>query len=153
MSYYLATDLIKATALANGIMTSVTHGALQDIDIKRQTLFPLLHVVPQAFTINQKTASYSFSLLFLDLVDFNKSDLRDEANPYWGTDNLIDVFNQMSLAAQLFAMSIQQLQANVNISIPTNGSFVSNRFENLLSGVEIQLTLTYPNTFITDGTC
>ena len=137
-------------------MTTITHGELDKTDIKRQTLMPLLHIVPVNFNIEQKTISYSFQLYFMDLVDFNKEDLRDQAQPFWGTDNHIDVFNNMTIAAQLFMDLINRGPAkdqSIDIQVPNSGAFFSNRFENKLAGVELGLTLTFPNTSITDGIC
>ena len=156
MSYYQATQLIKETAQATGLITTVTHGALQDIDVKRQTLFPLLHVVPVNFVNVGTTVTYSLTLYFCDLVDFNKDDQYKLKEPWWNVDNSIDVLNQMSLAAQIFMDKINRGAAYADrfrIADTNTGTFFTNRVENLLTGVQLDFTITMPNTSVTDGIC
>ena len=154
MSYYNATELIKATAESTGLITTVTHGDLNSADIKRATLYPLLHIVPQGMTFNGSTVDFQFTLYFMDIIDFSKGDQYTEAEPFRGVDNLIDVFNAMSIAAQVMMDKLNRTAlSNVAISVPNGATFFSNRFENALSGVEMQLTITYPSTATTDGIC
>lgn len=153
--YYHVSDLIERTALRTGLIKSVLHGNLQDVDVKRQTIFPLMQVVPQNFSNDGKTIAYTFTLYILDLIDFNKKDLRDEAEPFRGTDNLIDVFHNTSYAASLFLDYLKREPADPyhEIGNVNGGQFVSNRFENLLAGVELQMTITVANTSTLDGIC
>lgn len=156
MSYYKATELIKDTAQGTGLITTVTHGDFSEIDIKRQTLFPLLHVVPVSFSTVNATVTYTYTLFFCDLVDFNKTNQSDMAAPWWGNDNKFDVMHQMSMAAQMF---IDQLTRGISVdnnfmAADTNsGTFFTNKVENLLTGVQMDISITMPNTSVTDGIC
>tara|TARA_R110000782_G_scaffold263396_1_gene356036 strand:- start:149 stop:676 length:528 start_codon:yes stop_codon:yes gene_type:complete len=156
MSYYKATELIKNTAQGTGLITTVTHGNFQDIDVKRQTLFPLLHVVPVNLVVTSSIVTYTYTLFFCDLPDFNKEDQYKMAAPWWGTDNTIDVLNQMSLAAQMF---IDQLTRGVSVdnkfqvAVTNTGTFFTNKVENLLTGVQMDINITMPNSSTTDGIC
>ena len=154
--YYEATQLIKTIAEQTGLITTVTLGDFNSIDTKRQTLFPLLHVVPIGFVVDGSIVTYNYTLYFCDLVDYNKENLYTEPNPYWGTDNTIDVHNQMSLAAMLFIDKINRgdsYDENFRISQSNTGTLFSNRLENLLSGVQMDISITTPSSSVTDGIC
>jgi len=154
--YYKATELIKDIATGTGLITTVTIGDFNSIDTKRQTLFSLLHIVPVNFVNVGSLVTYTFTLYFCDLVDYNKKDLYAEPKPYWGVDNTIDVHNQMSLAAQMFIDKINRGDSyddNIRISETNTGSFFTNRLENLLAGVQLDISLTMPNSSVTDGIC
>lgn len=153
--YYTVSDLIEKTAIRTGQIKSVVHGNLADVDMKRQTIFPLMQVVPQNFNVSGKTVSYSFTVYILDLIDWNKNDLRDEVDLFRGTDNLIDVFHNTSYTAQMFLdyLNREPVTPYHELSIVNGGTFVSNRFENLLAGVEMQFTITLPATSTYDGIC
>ncbi len=156
MSYYKATELIKSVAQGTTLITTVTHGSFQDIDVKRQTLFPLLHVVPVNFLNEGALVTYTFTLYFCDLIDFNKENQYKQKEPYWNTDNSIDVLNQMSMAAQMFIDQLRRgdtYDSKIRITETNTGSFFTNRVENLLTGVQIDVGITMPNTSVTDGIC
>lgn len=156
MSYYRATDLIKQAGESTGIIRTITHGSFGDIDVKRQTIPPLMHVTPTTLAYNGPTETYGFNILFLDLIDFNKEDLYDEPNPYRGTDNLMDVFHAMRLAGGIFVDQLtrgRNIPSDITIAIGTSGNFVSNKTENMLSGIELTITITLPGASATDGIC
>lgn len=154
MSYYNATELLKTVAERTKLITTVTHGDVNSADIKRQTLYPLMHIVPTGFSYLGSTIEYQFTLYFMDLVDTTKANLYDEADPFWGVDNTIDVFNAMTQAASMVADILNRDGlGNVIITLPGNATYFSNRFENALAGVEMQVTLTYPSAATTDGIC
>ena len=156
MSYYKATQLIRTIARETTLITTVSHGSLNDIDVKRQTLFPLLHVVPVNFSNIGATVTYSFTLYFCDLIDFNKKDQYKQKEPWWNTDNSIDVLHQMSMAAQMFIDKINRgdsYNLDFRIEETNTGTFFTNRVENLLTGVQLEFSVTMPNTSVTDGIC
>lgn len=154
MSYYKATELLKTTAESTGIITTVTHGDLNSADIKRATLYPMMHIVPLSMTYNGSTVDYQFTLYLMDVIDSSKGDIYNEADPFRGVDNIIDVFNAMSTALQIILDKLNRTAlSNVVISLPSSASFFSNRFENALAGLEMPITITYPSTATTDGIC
>ena len=155
MSYYKITEKIKEIA-EGGLMTTVTHGDFNSIDIKRQTLFPLLHIVPNNFVVTGSIVTYSLTLYFCDLVDYNKENIYTEPEPFRGVDNTIDVLNQMSFAAQNFIDKIKRGDSYAELfrlADQQTGTFFTNRLENLLAGVQLEINMTIPSSAHDNGIC
>ncbi len=97
-------DKLKETGEALPSIRTITFGNLEDVDIKRQTIFPLIHIVPGTATLNGSTISWAFQIHAMDLIDFNKDDLNDMDDPFHGTDNMQNVLSDM--VQQLFHITI-----------------------------------------------
>ena len=50
--FYNLTDKLKDTLLAEPFVNTVTFGSLDDVDLNKQTIFPLSHI-----TVNNTTVS------------------------------------------------------------------------------------------------
>jgi len=156
MTYYQITELLYDTLTdARVDFTTITHGSIEDVDLARQTIFPLAHVTPSTATLNEKTIAYSMNIAALDIVDFNKNDLREEANPYYGTDNKMDVLSDLAVRLQIAVDVIRRELVDRNITIDTGITMTPfvDRFENLLAGWEVTLNITIPNSSVLQGGC
>ena len=69
----------------------VTLGDNYKVDIERQTIFPYAHIVPETSLKRGNVTDYTFSVIGMDLVDFNK----DEVTDYFSNDNMQDVLNDV----------------------------------------------------------
>jgi hypothetical protein len=156
MNYYEITNTIRQELEATNQIKVVTHGSLEDVDLARQTIYPLAHITPSAAATTEKTIQWSFSIVVMDIVDFNKYDLRDQENPFYGTDNKQDVLNTIMYALQKMVSRFRRGTPYSNlvrlVSEPTYEPFVD-RYENLLAGWSIQLQLETPNTDVDYGIC
>lgn len=156
MTYYEITEVLHDTLMDSRVnFTTITHGSIEDVDLARQTLFPLAHITPSTATLNQRTISYSMNIAALDIVDFNKDDLRNETNPFYGTDNKMDVLNDLIVRLQIAADIIRRKLSDNNITIDENITFSPfvDRFENLLAGWETTFTITIPSSAVRQGAC
>lgn len=156
MTYYQITQLMYDTLKDSRVdFRTITHGSLEDVDLARQTIFPLAHVTPSTATLNPKTISFSINIAALDIVDFNKDDLRDEPHPFRGTDNKMDVLNDLCIKLQIAADIIRRKLSDNNIDIDDTIQLTPfvDRFENLLAGWETSFTITIPNSAIQQGVC
>lgn len=156
MTYYQITEILYETLTDSRVdFTTITHGSIEDVDLARQTIFPLAHITPSTATLADKTISFSMNVAALDIVDYNKNDLRDETNPFYGTDNKIDVLSDLITRLQIAVDIIRRKLADRNVAIETsitNTPFVD-RFENLLAGWETTLTIIVPNSAVNQGAC
>ena len=155
MTYYEITQVLYDTLTDSRVQfRTITHGSLDDVDLARQTIFPLAHMTPNTASMNAKTISYQMNIAVLDIVDFNKDDLRQEEHPFRGTDNKMDVLNDLIIRLQI-AIDIIRRKLDNTIEIDEVIQFTPfvDRFENLLAGWETSLTITIPNSAIEQGAC
>jgi len=132
--FYDITKKIKDALEAEPFVNTVTIGNIDDVDLNKQNIFPLSHIIINNTTINEKTINFNISVLFMDIVDISKS--RDSSK-FLGNDNEQDVLNtQLAVAARLTSLlkrgslynDLYQLEGNVSCE-----PFID-RFENKLAG-------------------
>jgi hypothetical protein len=132
--FYDVIKKIKDTLQAEPFVNTVSIGNIDDVDLNKQSIFPLSHIIVNNTTLNEKTISFSISVLFMDVVDISKAESTDK---FIGNDNEQDVLNtQLAVAAKLTDLlrrgslysDLYQVEGNV-----TCEPFVD-RFENKLAG-------------------
>ena len=132
--FYNVTDKIKTALAAEPFCNTVSFGSIDDIDLKKQTIFPLSHIIVNNATINKQTIVFNISILSMDIVDISKDEVTDL---FVGNDNEQDVLNtQLALQTRVINKlqkgdlynDLFQVDAGV-----TCEPFVD-RFENKLAG-------------------
>jgi hypothetical protein len=132
--FYNLTDKLKDALLAEPFVNTVTFGSLDDIDLNKQTIFPLSHIIVNNTTVGSKTLTFNVSILAMDIVDISKEATTDI---FVGNDNEQDVLNtQLALLTRIINTlqrgdlytELYQVEGNVNCE-----PFVD-RFENKLAG-------------------
>lgn len=88
--FYQVTETIKETLLADVNVKSVTIGDITEIDLSKQTIFPLSHIIINNVTQDERTLTFNISVLTMDIVDTSKEETTDL---FVGNDNLHDVLN------------------------------------------------------------
>ncbi len=146
-SIFKLTDKIKTELQDNKLINQVTFGDLFEVDLLKKNIFPLAHVGMASARIGQGVAYVDLSILFLDIVDEQKQEKTDQ---FYGNDNEHYVLNTMFSAAtktvqelmrgDLYADGFQLEQDDVAIE------FFSERFEDKLAGVGLDMTITIKNT-------
>ena len=92
--FYHITEKIKEIVDNDGYINVVTEGDIFEVDLNKQTIFPLLHIITDSAIIQKRTTQMDFTLLCLDVVDDkNATDLRDTLEPFFQTTNEQDVLN------------------------------------------------------------
>jgi hypothetical protein len=145
IGFYTAIDKLKAHFDADALVNSVSEGDIFQVDLAKQTIFPLVHIMVNSCTFEVNVSRFNISLIAMDLVDISKN---ENTNVYLGNDNTQDALNSTlailnraydimlhgSLAYDLF-----QIDGN-----PTCEPFTE-RFENLLSGWTMTFDVLVPN--------
>ena len=141
------TDKIKDELQGNALINQVTFGDLFEVDLLKKNIFPLAHVGMASARIGEGVAYVDLSILFLDIVDEQKQEQTDQ---FYGNDNEHYVLNSMFAAAtktvqelmrgDLYADGFQLEQDDVSLE------FFSERFEDKLAGVGLDMTITIKNT-------
>ncbi len=98
-SYYNVIDSLKTVITEQEQNNNVSQGDIGDIDLSKQTIFPLAHIVVNSASIEENHVSFNVTIYYLDLVDFSK---KDNASLFLGNDNEQDVYNtQLALATRV----------------------------------------------------
>lgn len=88
--FYLLTDLIKEQLLNDEDVNTVTFGDITEVDLYKQSIFPLSHLIVNSVTSAENTLSFNISILSMDIVDQSKEATIDR---FVGNNNEQDVFN------------------------------------------------------------
>ena len=75
--FYQITNTIKDQLLNDDNINTVTTGDITDIDLNKQTIFPLAHLVINNVTIEEQVLRFSMSVLTMDVVDKSKDEVAD----------------------------------------------------------------------------
>lgn len=132
--FYNVTDKIKDTLNAEPFVNTVSFGSLDDVDLNKQTIFPLSHLIVNNCTVGTNALTFNISILAMDVVDESKEEVTDD---FVGNDNEQDVLNtQLAVLNRVIAilqrgdlyLEKYQVEGTVNCE-----PFVD-RFENKLAG-------------------
>ena len=132
--FYNVTEQLKTALAAEPFVNTVTFGSLDDVDLNKQTIFPLSHIIVNNTTVGTKTLTFNISILSMDIVDISKAATPDI---FVGNDNEQDVLNtQLGLLTRIINTlqrgdlytNLYQIEGDVNCE-----PFVD-RFENKLAG-------------------
>ena len=132
--YYLLTEAIKNALLSDINVNTVTEGDLFDIDLSKQSIFPLSHLIINSVTSQESVLRFNISILSMDIVDESKEPTTDI---FIGNNNEQDVLNtQLAVLNKLVQVlrrgdlysSQYQLEGDASLE-----PFVD-RFENKVAG-------------------
>lgn len=143
--FYNLTDKLKEELLKDPFVNTVTYGNIFEVDLNKQTTFPLSHFIVNNVVDRGQTLLFNISLLCMDLVDESKDDITDD---FLGNDNEQDVLNtQLAVANRIGAMlkrgdlyrTKYQLDGDVSLE-----PFVD-RFDNKVAGWTATFNVVIPN--------
>jgi hypothetical protein len=143
--FYNLTDKLKEELIKDPFVNTVTYGNIFEVDLNKQTIFPLSHFIVNNVVDRGQTLLFNISLLCMDLVDESKDDITDD---FLGNDNEQDVLNtQLAVANRIGAMlkrgdlyrTKYQLDGDVSLE-----PFVD-RFDNKVAGWTATFNVVIPN--------
>lgn len=145
MIYYDIINILDNQLSADDFVNTVTRGDIFDIDLNKQTIFPLSHIMINSVAKEQRVLRVNITIMCMDVVDINKAAPTDILR---GNDNEDDVLNTQ-LAVALRAMEVFERGDNTKQWVlDGNPSFepFTERFENYLAGWACTFDLLVPNT-------
>jgi len=133
-SFYKVIDTIRDVIKAEPFNHEVTFGNIADIDLKKQSLYPLCHIMVNSATIQENYVIHNITIFVMDLVDISNEQTRDY---FLGNDNRQDVLNtQLALATRVMRV-LQKKDTYRNgfelVADATCEPFIE-RFDNMLAG-------------------
>ena len=133
--YYQITQTLKTKLLLDENVNTVTTGDIFDIDLAKQTIFPLAHIIVNSVTIQEAALSFNITVMCMDIVDVSKDETTDN---FVGNNNEQDILNtQLAVANKLVGLLSKGTlyQDKYQLSGDASCEFFYERFENRLAGV------------------
>ena len=133
-SFYKVIDSIQTVVDAEPFNNTVTFGDISEIDLKKQNLFPLAHVMVNNMNIEQQHVSFNVTLFLMDLVDVSKE---PDTTLFLGNDNTQDVLNTQAALATRVIRVLQKsnlYKQDFEILGTANCEPFTERFDNALAG-------------------
>ena len=143
--FYNLSNKIRETLQLDEFVNTVTYGDLMEVDLNKQTIFPLLHIMVNNCTLDERTTTWNISLIAMDVVDLSKSATTDL---FLGNDNEIDVLNTqhavLNRAYEIIkhgtlAYDLFMVEGTANLEPFTE------RFENYMAGWTMTFDVVTPN--------
>jgi hypothetical protein len=145
MNYFDIIDKIKQHFENDPLINTVTQGDIFDVDLNKQTIFPLCHIIVNQATFENNVIRYNISILAMDITDISKS---ESADKFDGNDNELYILNtMMAVHNRCYEMlrrgDLYSDKFQVDGS-PTCEPFTE-RFENKLAGFTLTVDILIPN--------
>ena len=143
--FYTITDTIKDNLLLDVNVNTVTTGDITEIDLTKQTIFPLSHIIVNNVTAEETVLRFNLTVMSMDIVNENKE---AESDIFIGNDNEQDILN--SQLAVLNRIIIQLRRGSLHTEKyqldgdPLCEPFYE-RFENRLAGWACTMDILIPN--------
>jgi hypothetical protein len=143
--FYQVTETIKNQLLADVNVNTVTSGDITRIDLSKQTMFPLSHIIVNNVGNEDSVLRFSLSVLSMDVVDFSKEEVIDI---FRGNNNEQDILNtQLAVLNKLVQVlrggtlhqDLYQLDGTPNLEP------FYDRFENEMAGWALTFDVLIPN--------
>ena len=101
-AFYTILDTIKDKLLDDINVNTATTGDITDIDLSKQTIFPLSHIIINNVTPQDQVLSFNITIMSMDIVDINKENKTDL---FTGNNNEHDVLNsQLAVLNRLIVL-------------------------------------------------
>lgn len=143
--YYSLLNELRTHFNNDPLVNTVSQGSIFNVDLGKQTIFPLVHIIVNQVTFNDNVMTANVTLMAMD----NVSQRKEEApNSFETADNEIDVLNtQLAILNRAFEMlkhgNIWDNLYHLN-GAPTCEPFIE-RFENYLAGWAMTFDVDFPN--------
>jgi hypothetical protein len=134
-SYIDVIEILRDTALANNNINTFTVGDISEVDLDKQTIFPLAHTIVNSAQFNSTIITYNITVLFMDIVH---SDSSENEPTIYSKDNENYVLNTMLNVGNHITDNFNSgdlNDGNTRIMRETvNAEPFKDRFENLVAG-------------------
>ena len=88
--FYQLTETIKDQLLLDKNINTVTTGDISDVNLNKQDIFPLGHIIVNTVSVDEQVLNFNISVLACDIVDQSKELTVDR---FKGNDNVQDILN------------------------------------------------------------
>lgn len=144
-SIYRVIDAIKVELDSNPFCNKVTLGEMTEVDLAKQTIFPLANITMDNVTHSENSLTFQITVVNVDIVDISKDEIQDNI---YGNDNLIYIWtNQLYVINRLIA---RLRESTINDYIweldgDIQSDFINKEMENMLAGYSTTFNVTVAN--------
>jgi hypothetical protein len=138
--YYEILNILKAEIEATELVNTITQGDIDGIDVNKQNLYPLAHIVINSSTFQSATITFNVTILAMDILDVSKVATTDQ---FRGNDNEIDILNAMLTLQNRVFEKFRREYPKIQVDTASNTPFVM-RYANGLAGWEMTFDITIP---------
>lgn len=150
-NFYLVLEKIKQFLEGHSQVNVVTTGDIFDVDLNKQTIFPLSHIIINSANLEGQVIRFNISVLAIDIVDETKENPRDQNEPFYGTNNTQDILNTQLAVCNALIKELEKGDLHFDKyqlqGVPQCLPF-QDRFENLLAGWNCTFDVITANTEI-----
>ena len=143
--FYQVTEILKEQLLADVNVNSVTTGDITKIDLSKQTIYPLSHIMVNNVNNEDSVLRFSLSVLAMDVVDVSKEEVVDI---FIGNNNEQDVLNTQLAVLNKLVQVLRGGNLHQNLyqldGTPNFEPFYE-RFENEVAGWSLNFDVLIPN--------
>lgn len=143
--FYYVVDSLKTELDSSPFVNTVTEGSLENIDLAKQTIYPLAHIVVNSMLPEQRSIVWNVTVFNLDIVDYSKTLTTDI---FKGNNNRQDILNEQSIVVARFIQSMRYgdfSDLNIDLISVSPSVEINERFENVLAGWETTFEIAIPN--------
>mgnify|MGYP005676300101 CR=1 FL=1 len=152
-TFYEILDTLKTYLQGNSNINTVTSGDIFEVDLDKQSIFPLAHIIVNNCTFQDHVVVFSIQIICMDVVHDTNEDVKDQNNYFHGIDNKQDIQNTMFFVVNGLqsAMRRGELFSNLyQVESDFSANLFEDRFENLLAGWSMEFNVIVPNNQISD---
>lgn len=143
-AFYILLETLKNSLLQNSNVKTVTTGDISQIDLSKQTIYPLSHIIVNSATNSGQVMSFNVTVLCMDKVNQLKT---EQVNQFDNEAEHTVLNTQLAVSNKLYKdlyngqLRLDGYQVDEDASI----EFFFDRFENILAGVAMTLTIQLNN--------
>ncbi len=140
-------DTLKAEAEALEFINTVTIGDASQVDLDRDTTFPLCHIQLENSTIDTNSVEFTIKIACIDVVDHTKEDNSDSNYQNKHIDYILNTQHNSigTLITQFMRGSLRDQQLQVDEAFSCTPIY--EEYENILVGWEGDLVIKTQNKF------
>ena len=145
IGFYDVLNKLKIHFQNDEIVNTVTQGDIFSVDLSKQTIFPLAHIMVNSSTLGDNTQTFNVSVIAMDIVDVSKA---AAPNDFEDSDNELDVLNtQHHVLNRAYQQMLHGNLWDAQFVVETDPTLepFTERFENLLAGWTMTFDVVVPN--------
>ena len=132
--FYQLTETIKSQLLLDININTVTTGDVSDVNLNKQDIFPLAHIIVNNVVVNEQTLDFNISVLACDIVNQSKLETEDI---FKGNNDVQNILNTQLAVLNRLIQRLRMGQLHQDMyqlsGSPSLNPFYD-RFENQLAG-------------------
>jgi hypothetical protein len=141
---YNIIDSLNEELSSNPFVNKVTVGRLTEIDLAKNTIFPLSHIMLNSIRHNENTLSFNLTVINLDIVNISKE---AEIGVYGNDNTMYILSNQLYVINRLLSRLKQSTIYKDGWELEGNpdSDVIDKEMENMLTGYQTDFTINVPN--------